>query len=127
MADNIDRDFDIIPLLRTDVTFDMDQPVFQNNGTQLLENSDLSNLPADGTVLYLNDLLLDEASSVLIKSAAEDLVHLVVDENPVQSDVIENTVLNQGQEITSSHYYYEFPNDLKVYSEHSLSLILIDG
>lgn len=109
-----------------DTVFDMTSPDFQPSEHEWITGMDHSAIPTDGTVLYLNQLLLDDQSSVLIKSSPEDLVHLIVD-NPLVTS--EHVITNWGSADNSSstHHYYEFPNDLKVYSEHSLQLIFLEG
>ena len=113
-------------ILDADVIFDMTAPIFEDIENEWITEMDQSAIPADGTVLYLNQLLLDDQNSVLIKSSSEDNVHLIV-ENPLISTDVINVVADIGGDIGTVHHYYEFPNDLKVYSEHSLQLILLEG
>lgn len=113
-------------LLDADVTFDMALPYFQSEQNDWITQMDQSSIPADGTVLYLNQLLLNNESTVLIKSSAEDSVHLIVESPLVNSDVV-TVNLGGAEAISSTHHYYEFPNDLKVYSEHGLNLIFLEG
>lgn len=115
------------PLIpETDTVFDMTTPDFQAPENEWITEMDQSAIPADGTVLYLNQLLLDDQSSVLIKSSPENTVHLIIDNPLVTSENINigNDALDGS---TSTHHYYEFPNDLKVYSEYGLQLIFLDS
>lgn len=109
-----------------DTVFYMTSPDFQHPEHEWITEMEQSAIPTDGTVLYLDQLLLDDQSSVLIKSSPEDLVHLIVDNPLVTSEhVIAN--LSSADSPSSPHHYYEFPNDLKIYSEHSLQLIFLEG
>lgn len=109
-----------------DVIFDMASPGFQDQENDWFTEMDQSGIPVDGTVLYLNQLLLNDESSVLIKSSAEDRVHLIVDSPLVNSDIV-NVSWESSEATSAAHHYYEFPNDLKVYSEHSLTLVYLEG
>ena len=122
MADQKPQENPLIP--EPDAIFDMSAPEFQVVENDWIFDIEASALPADGSVLYLNQLLLNNESSVLIKSSPEEAVHLIVDSPLVSSDVV-IFAPHEFDTARVSHHYYEFPNDLKVYSEHSLSLIHI--
>ncbi len=117
---------DEVSLGEIDIVYDMSKPDFQSPEHDWITNTDLQGVPADGTVLFLNELLFDDNSSVLIKSSLEDVVHLVVDTPLIESDVLSSVSTDDSQSAVM-HHYYEFPNDLKVYSEHSLQLIYLEG
>ena len=81
----------------------------------------------DGTVLYLSDLITSDDNSVVLKNFSEDdLVHLVVPDAVTESGIIGGNVDIAGAETMDGYFYYSFPDDLKIYSEHAL-VVLVDG
>jgi len=81
----------------------------------------------DGTVLYLNDLITSDDNSVVLRNFSEDdLVHLVAPDAVTESGIIGGNMDAPGQDSMDGYFYYSFPDDLKIYSEHAL-VVLVDG
>lgn len=75
----------------------------------------------DGTVLYLNELLVSDDNTVILKSFAEgDLVHLIASDPVSESGVISAANEVYSSSIVDGFHYYYFPNDIKIYAEYAL-------
>ncbi len=80
----------------------------------------------DGTVLFLNDLITSEDNSVVLKNFSEDdLVHLVAPTAVSESGIIgSNFDAPSSSPGVDGYFFYSFPDDLKVYSEHALVVLV---
>ena len=81
----------------------------------------------DGTVLYLNSLLTADDNSVVLKSFTDDLVHLVSPNGVTETGIIGGESLMAPAEGMDGYYYYAFPDDVKVYSEQALVVLIAEG
>jgi len=81
----------------------------------------------DGTVLYLNELLVSDDNTVVLKSFSDsELVHLVTNDPVSESGVISAAnELQTPSEVDGFHYYY-FPNDIKIYAEYAIIVQVSD-
>ena len=81
----------------------------------------------DGTVLYLNDLITSADNSVVLRNFSEDdLVHLVAPDAVTESGIVGGNIPAASGEAIDGYFYYAFPDDLKIYSEHAL-VVLVDA
>ena len=82
----------------------------------------------DGTVLYLNSLWTGDDNSVVLKSFSEDdLIHLVAPNEVSESGIIGSDMSALPSDGMEGYYYYTFPDDVKVYSEQALVVLVAEG
>ena len=81
----------------------------------------------DGTVLYLNELLVSDSNSVILKSGSSDeLVHLIVQADAHEAGVFSETFTGPTTSGYEGYHYYYFPDEVKVYAEHALVILVAD-
>jgi len=94
-----------------DFPFDMTPPEF---------GKDVADI--DGTVLYLNSLDMANDDTVILKAVDDSLIHLVADNGPLESGIIDAGSIFASTDLIGYHYYI-FTDDLKVISEQALVIL----
>jgi|GEM_PF-5830831 len=103
----------------------MPTPGFASPDEEMQLSSSLSEAAIDGTVLFVSHLLTDDDNSVLIKSVDSDPVHLASMNPLVDSGIVDGSYEKSADDVSGFHYY-EFPQNLTVYSEQELQIILLE-
>ena len=80
----------------------------------------------DGTVLYLNELMMSEENTIILKGASiGDFVQLVTSDPITESGLIVNDSMPDALPEVAGFHYYDFANYTRVYSEFELSIQVV--